>query len=78
MGRIFLFIIIFIIAGVIAMVKSALGKATGNESLKSTTLKGETKKVMDKTARGVNWMEDQWEQSKTDAENSNPRIPRDD
>ena len=78
MGKLLLFFIIVIVAGVIALAKILLGKATGNESLGSTTLKGETKKVMDKTARGVNWMEEQWEQSKKDAEESNRRFSSND
>ena len=67
MGRLFLFVIIAIIAGVVAVVKGAIGKVSGNESLKNTSFKGEAKNVMDKTAKGISWMEAQWEESKKDA-----------
>ena len=49
------------------MVKKAAGKASGNEELKNVTTKDEAKKVMDKTARGLSWMEQQWEDSKDKA-----------
>jgi predicted Holliday junction resolvase-like endonuclease len=78
MGRLFLFVIIAIIAGVIAVAKSAVGQVTKNEELKNTTLKGEAKKVMDKTAKGVSWMEEQWEESKKNAEDSSKKISHDD
>ena len=68
MGRLFLFVIIGIVAVVIFVIKSAAGKVTRNERLKNITFKGETKKVMDKTAKGISWMEQQWEQSKEEAE----------
>ena len=68
MGRLFLCVIIGIVAVVIFVIKSAAGKVTGKERLKNITFKGETKKVMDKTAKGISWMEQQWEQSKEEAE----------
>ena len=58
--------------------KNVLGKASGNESLKNASLKSETKKVMDKTAKGVSWMEKQWEESKKEAASSNKEISKDD
>ena len=51
------------------------GRVVGNRKLKSSTFKGETKKVMDKTAKGMSWMEQQWEQSKADAESENKKSP---
>jgi hypothetical protein len=74
MGRLFLFIIIGIIAVVISVIKSTTGTVTRNEELKNTTLKGETKKVMDKTAKGLSWMEQQWEESKKEAEEPKDKI----
>ena len=68
MARLVLFVIIAIIAGIIALIKSAIGKVSSNEKLRNTSFEGETKKVMDKTAKGVSWMEKQWEESKKDAE----------
>lgn len=78
MGRLFLFVIIAIIAGIIAVVKSAVGRATRNEELKNTSFKGESKKVMDKTAKGISWMEEQWEASKKDAEPESKKTTHDD
>ena len=78
MARLFLFVIIAIIAGIIAVIKSAIGKVTGNEELKNTTLKSESKKVMDKTAKGISWMEEQWEEAKKNAEPASKKINHDD
>ena len=78
MGRLFLFIIVAIVAGIIAASKSAVGKLSGNEELKNASLKGEAKKVMDKTAKGISWMEKQWEESKKDAEPASKKITSDD
>lgn len=77
MARLFLFALFAIIAVVIAVIKSAVGTVTRNEELKNTTLKGETKKIMDKTAKGISWMEQQWEQSKKEAEGSTKEITHD-
>lgn len=78
MGRLFLFVIIAIIAGIIAVVKSAVGRAIRNEELKNTSFKGESKKVMDKTAKGISWMEEQWEASKKAAEAESKKTTHDD
>ena len=67
MARMGLFLIIAMIAVVLFILKLIIGKLTGNKDLKSTTVKTETKKVMDSTAKGISWMEKQWEQSKKDA-----------
>jgi predicted Holliday junction resolvase-like endonuclease len=77
MGRLIFFVIVGIIAIAIAVIKMGVGKVTGNEKLKNTTMQGETKKVMDKTAKGINWMEQQWEQSKKDAEGLKKKITHD-
>ncbi len=74
MARLLLFVIIIIIAIIIVVIKSGVGKVTGNEKLKNITLKGETEKIMDKTAKGIGWMEQQWEQSKKKAEGSNKKT----
>jgi hypothetical protein len=71
MVRLLLFIMIWVIAGVIALAKTAIGKVSGNEELGSASLKGEAKKVMDNTAKGISWMEKQWEESKTIAQSEN-------
>lgn len=78
MGKLFLFVVIAIIAGIIAVIKSGIGKVSGNEELKNASLKGEAKKVMDKTAKGISWLEEQWEESKKDAEPESKKMTHDD
>lgn len=70
MGRLILLLLLGAVGLVVVVVKSVAGKVTGNESLKNSTLQGETKKVMVKTAKGISWMEEQWEQSKKEADSS--------
>ncbi len=72
------FLFIILIAGVsfvVFLIKSMAGHIVDNKNLKKSTFKGETKKVMDKTAKGMSWMEQQWEQSKADAESENKKPP---
>ena len=78
MGRAILFIVILAIAGAITVLKSMACRVTRNEALKNTSLRGETKKVMDKTAKGVSWMEKQWDESKEKADSSTKKISKDD
>ena len=68
MARLIFFVIVGAIGLVIVAVKRVTGEVTGNENFKKATLHSETKVVMDKTAKGINWMEEQWEQSKKTAE----------
>jgi hypothetical protein len=56
-----------VVAFIVTMLKKAAGTATDNERLKNTTLRNETQNVMDKTAKGISWMEDQWETAKINA-----------
>ena len=67
MARMGLFLVIAIIAVVLFLIKLIIGKLIRNKDLQSTTVKNETKKVMDSTAKGISWMETQWEQSRKDA-----------
>jgi hypothetical protein len=65
MARLLLLGIIAIIALLIFLAKKGAGRVMGEDNpLNKTTFKDETGKVMDKTARGLNWMEKQWEESK--------------
>lgn len=68
MIRLIFFGIVVAIAVIVWISKMAAGAATGNKSLQETTFKGQTQRTMDSAARGVNWMEKQWEQAKADAE----------
>ena len=78
MGRAILFVVIIAVAAFLAVSKSLIGRVSGNEKLKDASLRGETKKVMDKTAKGVNWMEQQWEESKKSADSTSKNITKDD
>ena len=77
MARLLIFIVIGAIALLLSLAKSAAGKVTGNEALKSSTLKGEAAKVMDTTARGLDWMDKQWQESKAKAQDLDQSPPRD-
>ena len=61
MGRLIFVIFMLIISGIIYLVKAGAGKITGKE----VDFKDESRKVMEKTAKGINWMNDQWERAKT-------------
>lgn len=65
--RILVFLFIALIALVISTVKRSVGTVMKNEDLKSSSLADEAKTVMDKTAKGISWMEQQWEDSKREA-----------
>lgn len=65
--RILVFLLVAVIALVISTIKRSVGAVTKNEDLKNSSLADEAKTVMDKTAKGISWMEQQWEESKRDA-----------
>ena len=67
MIRLVFFVIVIVIAVVVWASKQAAGAVTGSEDLKGTTVKGQTQRTLDAAARGVNWMEKQWEEAKSDA-----------
>ena len=60
MGRLVIIVIMLIISGIIYLIKAAAGKVTGNE----VNFQDESKKVMNSAAKGVNWMNDQWDKAK--------------
>ena len=66
--RILIFLLIAGVAGVIMIAKKGFGAVSKNEELRNTDLKKEAKAVMDNTAKGISWMEQQWEDSKKNAE----------
>jgi hypothetical protein len=68
MIRLIFFGIVVVIAVISWIAKQAAGAATGNKDLQDTTFKEQTQRTMDGAARGINWMEKQWEQAKVDAE----------
>ena len=70
MGRLFIFLIIALIAGAIALIKNSVGMVSRNEKLKKSSVQSEVKNVMDKTAKGISWMDKQWEESKKSAGDS--------
>lgn len=64
MGRLILVIILMAASGVIYLVKAGARKVTGG---KEVNFQEESQKVMEKTAKGVQWMNEQWEQAKSQA-----------
>ena len=61
-------LIIIAIIGVIAYVSKKTASAIANKkSLQDATVKSETKNLMDNTAKGINWLNEQWEKSKKSA-----------
>lgn len=67
MVRLVFFVVVIVIAIIVWVGKQAAGAVTGSQDLKGTTVKGQTQRTMDAAARGVNWMEKQWEEAKADA-----------
>lgn len=67
MGRLLLVVAMLIISGIIYLVKAGIGKVTGQE----VNFQDESKKVMQTTAKGINWMNDQWEKAKAGSTNAN-------
>lgn len=61
MGRLIAMVFMLLISGVIYLVKAGVGKVTGKE----VNFRDESQKVMQTTAKGLNWMNEQWEKAKT-------------
>jgi len=76
--RLIALILLLLVAGAILLIKIVIGGITRNKELKNTNLKSETKNVMNKTAKGIRWMEEQWEESKRDAERNSKELTKDD
>lgn len=70
MGRLVIIVVMMIISGIIYLIKAAAGKVTGKEA----NFQDESRKVMEKTARGVHWMNDQWEKAKGNATGNNQLL----
>ena len=60
MGRLVLVVFMMIISGIIFLLKKGASVVTGNE----VNFKDETGKVMQTTAKGINWMNEQWKKLK--------------
>lgn len=71
MGRLVLIIVMLLISGVIYLLKAGASKITGKE----VDFQDESRKVMQTTAKGINWMNEQWEKAKQESGN-NP-LPKD-
>lgn len=67
MGRLVIVVVMLAISGIIYLVKAAASKVTGSE----VNFQEESRKVMTKAAKGVQWMNDQWEKAKQNAGGSN-------
>lgn len=64
MGRLILVVILMAASGVIYLIKAGAQKVTGG---KEVNFRDESQKVMQKTAKGVEWMNNQWEEAKSQA-----------
>lgn len=62
MGRIILVLILLGISGIIYLAKAGASKVAGREI---GDFHDESRRVMEKTAKGINWMNEQWEKAKT-------------
>lgn len=61
MARLIFFVFILIISGIVFLLKAGFQKVTGREV---TTFSEESQRVLHSTAKGINWMNDQWERAK--------------
>jgi hypothetical protein len=68
MIRLIFFGIVLLVAVIVWAGKQAAGVVSDNQELKNSTYKGQTQKTMDSAARGLNWLEKQWNEAKGDAE----------
>ena len=68
MVRLIFFGIVLLVSFLIWIAKQAAGHLAEDDRLTNTTMKGQTQRTMDSAARGLNWLEQQWEQAKDDAE----------
>ncbi|MCC6906633.1 MAG: hypothetical protein IT430_01715 [Phycisphaerales bacterium] len=68
MARLIFFGVVIIVASLIWAGKQAAGAVSGSERLKQESFRSQTQKTMQSTARGVNWLNEQWEQAKLDAQ----------
>lgn len=59
-----------LISGVIYLVKAGASKVTGRE----VDFQDESRKVMEKTAKGIGWMNEQWEKAKSNANGGVPQA----
>ena len=64
MARLILFGIVLIVAFLIWTGKQVAGAVSGSDRLKQESIRSQTQKTMRTTARGVNWLNEQWEQAK--------------
>jgi hypothetical protein len=64
MGRLALVVVMLLVSGVIYLIKAGIGQVTGNDNV---NFKDESRKVMEKTAKGINWMNQQWENAKSNS-----------
>ena len=66
MSRLIIVVFLLLISGVIYLIKGAASKVTGRE----VNFQDESRKVMEKTAKGVQWMNEQWEKAKRNTNSS--------
>ena len=76
MARLFLIFIVFIVALVITALKNVAGSVTDNRDWANAKVRDEARDLMDRTARGIEWLESQWDDSRERVD-SLRRDPRD-
>lgn len=62
MGRLLVVLIVMAFSGIIYLIKAGASKVTGKDGV---SFQEESRKMMEKTAMGVNWMNQQWEKAKS-------------
>lgn len=67
MTRLVFFAVVLIGAFIIWIAKQVSGELTGNREYRQTTFKQQTRQTMDSVARGINWLEEQWDDAKQTA-----------
>lgn len=75
MVRLILFGIVVIVAFMIWVGKQAAGAVLGSDRLRQESIQSQTQKTMRSTARGVNWLNEQWEEAKQAAREKSEDPP---
>lgn len=75
MVRLILFGIVLIVALVIWIGKMLAGAATGSERLQQESFRSQTQKTMGSAARGINWLNEQWDEAKRAARQPSEDLP---
>jgi hypothetical protein len=75
MARLLLFAIIAVVGLIVTLFKKSAGAVTSNAEWERANLKDETSKVMTSTAKGLSWMDEQWQEATQAAEDEKKKLP---